>query len=197
MQSCLKTAAKRRIMLSPFYMSNPYSRARGVGGQLTCRRLSGSAIAKQTGPGGSDFTRTKSEETNLSQGDIYYHNELGYRGVVLYDFVSESTFLEQNMKEPMVQREMEHMYLGVLLSDPLEATRSKVEKHLTTFMVDNDGQRTNYDSLGEAMPDLDQNIVKAPLPGLDIRGRHRPNPRAQPRICPRRSPCALPQPILR
>jgi hypothetical protein len=57
------------------------------------------------------------------------------------------------------------MYLGVLLSDPLETTRAKVEKHLTTIMVDNDGHRNGFST---PSPGMEENIVKAPLPGLDV-----------------------------
>lgn len=81
----------------------------------------------------------------------------------MYDFESESTFLDS---EHQVDKKSENMYLGVLLSDPLEATRNKVEKHLTTIMVDNDGRRTGFEN--PSMPGIDHNIVKAPLPGLDV-----------------------------
>merc|ERR1719219_3210786 len=150
MQSCIKTAAKRRLQMSPFFM------ARKPIYNITRRRLSGSALKNCIAP-------KTTEELKLTQGSIYYHNELGYRGVIMYDFESDSTFLDSEHK---VDKKSENMYLGVLLSDPLEATRSKVEKHLTTIMVDNDGRSTGFEN--SSTPTIDHNIVKAPLPGLDV-----------------------------
>jgi len=156
MQNCIKTAAKRGLRISPVYLGRWAVHGKGVGGKRT---LSHSISKNTVGP---DFKTPKSDESKLTQGDIYYHSTLGYRGVVMYDFESESTFFDSEHK---VDAETESMYLGVLLSDPLETTRSQVEKHLTTIMVDNDGHRNQF---ATQTPGMEENIVKAPLPGLDV-----------------------------
>jgi hypothetical protein len=153
MQNGIKNAAKRGIQLSPKQVATgrfaPYGR----------RTLSVGIAKQNSGPG---LKTPNSDESKLTQGDIYFHNELGYRGVVMYDFTSESTFFDGQHK---VDPEEEKMYLGVLLSDPLETTRTKVEKHLTTIMVDNDGHKnTGF----VAAPGTEENIVKTPLAGLDV-----------------------------
>ena len=155
MQSCSKIAAKRGLFCSPVFFGKwaPYKNLY----RTPIRRRLSTSIHKST-INGPDYKTPKSDESKLTQGDVYYHNELGYRGVIMYDFEANSTFINS---EHEVDEETKSMYLGILLSDPLEATRSKVEKHLTTIMVDNDGARS---------PGLEtlENIVKSPLPGLDV-----------------------------
>jgi hypothetical protein len=149
--SCLKIAARRGLCVSPIHIGTR---------RYSVRSLSNSF--QKSNSNGPDFKTPKSDETKLTQGDIYYHNELGYRGVIMYDFLSTSTFYDS---EHEVDQQLENMYLGMLLSDPLETTRTKVEKHLTTIMVDNDGSRN---TISNVTPGVEENIVKAPLPGLDV-----------------------------
>lgn len=88
-------------------------------------------------------------------GDVYLHNKLGYRGVILYPLTTKSSFWDMEKKEIIYKNK--DAYLGMLINDKT-CKRSNMEKYLQIMAVH---------AAGEALEQAESQY-RIPLEGFDV-----------------------------